>query len=170
MGLLDKAKEYEKKLKEEEEELEHVLYRKRRIVELDKSGRDEEEILGEKKRRVSPAGCRRKGSKFEREIAKKFAAAYKYTGDRIRRGNQTRFGHDGADVETPHFWVECKNHTRPNVRRAISQARDYIKKRNDNRWALAVTKGLREPVLATMYFDDFCKLVELAGLNVPEDF
>lgn len=128
-----------------------------------------------KKPRVSPAGCRRKGSKFESDIAKRFKIIYDYDGDRIRRGNQTRFGHDGADVETPHFWVECKNQARPNIKRALEQAKGYCVERKEDRWPVAVTKGFRGPTLVTMYFDDFEDLVRqlYSGeiqLKVPEDF
>lgn len=50
--------------------------------------------------------------------------------DAIRRGWQSRMGHDDPDVcGLPGFWVECKTGRQPNMRAAYKQAKADAKGR-----------------------------------------
>ena|SRR5690349_24045961 len=67
---------------------------------------------------MTGAGARRKGIKFEREIARQLRR--RWIG--AHRGRQERFGHDACDVENTPFWIECKRERRVNIQRAMEQA------------------------------------------------
>lgn len=103
-------------------------------------------------------GARSKGANFERLVAKKLVEA---TGLPAQRGlAQVRGGGaEVSDVEVDHFHIEAKNHIRCNIKQALKQASEDAKKSGKGKVPVAVTKDLREPILVTMYWNDWINLV-----------
>ena len=98
---------------------------------------------------------RRKGSDFERDIAKKFQEIF----PEAKRGlSQTRNGGEVPDVDGTPFWVECKN-SKQTPAAALRQAKQYIIKNKDPRKPLAVCKPLHGTIIVAMAFDDFIGLL-----------
>lgn len=91
--------------------------------------------------------------------------------ERIRRGNQTRFGHDDSDVKTPHFWVECKHHKRVDIKKAMRQAVDDMNRKGLDIIPIAVTRDNGKPIYVTMELSHFKDLV-ISGvdLKIPENY
>lgn len=107
---------------------------------------------------LSPAARRKKGHDFERRVA---ADLRKMFPD-AKRGLQTRNNVDLApDVDVPHFFVECKAQKQCNIRAALRQATEK-RKEDDERMAVAVCKDDRKPIMVTMLYDDWLKLIKLA--------
>jgi ribosomal protein L7/L12 len=103
---------------------------------------------------------RNKGKSWERTVAAAFRELF---GDQVRRGWQTREGHDEPDVTgVPRFHIEAKAHKLVNIAAAIRQAvTDRTKAKQDGKkWIVAVTKSDRCVPLATMPFDEFMELVK----------
>ncbi len=103
---------------------------------------------------MSGAHSRRKGAQWERELVHRFRDAMPNA--TVRRGLQSRSGHEAPDVDVPVFWVEAKHHKRTNSREAMRQAAAACP---PGRWAIAVTKDDHQPALVTMPLDDFLDLV-----------
>jgi len=99
---------------------------------------------------------RRKGRRWEQDVAAVFRALF---GQQVKRGWQTREGHDAPDVDGTPFHIEAKHHRTVNIAAAIKQALADRKANGDTRWVLAVTKSDRQVPLATMPFDEFMQLV-----------
>ena len=105
-----------------------------------------------------PKLSRDKGARWERKVAKAFADAFGV--DCRRSSGQSRFGTDAPDVHAPVFWIECKVGKSFSIPRALHQAADDMYHSSlSKRWALAVTKKDNEKPLATMYLEDFLRLV-----------
>ena len=68
---------------------------------------------------MRPGGSRRKGTRFEREIARLLSESL---GEDCRRGCQARDGSDSPDVLLDGWWIECKRGRRPNIMAAMEQA------------------------------------------------
>jgi hypothetical protein len=76
-----------------------------------------------KKRTASQRGkhSRRKGSTFEREVARILQPVY----PNAKRGiGQTRSASEVPDVQGTPWWVEAKHHRKVNIRKAFEQAID----------------------------------------------
>lgn len=97
---------------------------------------------------------RRKGATYERELVKRFREAM--PGAPIRRGLQYRDGAEAADVECPVFWVEAKRGKRPNIRKALEQAREACSK---GKIPIAVVRDDRAEATATLLLEDFLEFV-----------
>lgn len=94
-----------------------------------------------------------KGKTFEREVAVAFRKIY----PNARRGlAQPRNGSETPDVEGTPFWVESKVGQRISVQAALAQAAEA----KDERPPLAVCKVNGQPATATLYLNDFIKLIE----------
>lgn len=119
---------------------------------------------------------RAKGNRFENLIVGHFQDLYsdlnsKCKTERIRRGNQKRFGHDDSDVKTPHFWVECKHGKRTNIKKALSQSVNTMKKKGLSLIPIAVTRDNNMPILVTMSLAHFKKIVSSGvDLEIPDDW
>ena len=98
---------------------------------------------------------RNKGANFERELVHMFRDVMPEA--EIKRGFQYRGGQEACDVDAPKFWIEAKRHNRTNIKAALRQAMETCP---EGRWSLAICKDDRQPAMATMYLDDFLKLVE----------
>ncbi len=73
---------------------------------------------------------RRKGRRGEQLVAQFVREAMPEIASAIRRGWQSRLGHDDPDVcGLPGFWLECKTGRQPNMRAAYKQARSDAKGR-----------------------------------------
>lgn len=97
--------------------------------------------------------AKRKGSNFEREIARRLRAVF----PEAKRGFQFRSRNEAPDVDVPHFWIECKRMRLTQPRAALADAKACAPA---GRWPLAVCKDDREPAFVAMYFDDFIALLE----------
>lgn len=105
---------------------------------------------------MSGARSRRKGHRFEREVATAFRAAC--PGFDARRGLQSRDGSDAPDVIAPApFWVECKRGKRTSHRAALRQAQEAAPRGS---WLVAVCRDDREEATVSMPLSDFLELVE----------
>ena len=100
------------------------------------------------------ASSRRKGARFEREMVTRFRDAMPDA--TVRRGLQSRSGHEVADVDVPVFWPELKRHQRTNIREALRQA---IETAPPGRLPVAICKDDHQPATATLLLDDFLELV-----------
>lgn len=122
---------------------------------------------------------REKGKRWEREVARRFRDALPQHVDAIKRGaQQSRDGHDEADVRTPYFWPECKVGKAPPLMRALEQAEAEEGKARGVRAAggeqnperlvpVAVVKQDRHKPVALLRLDDFLELVRAAyGRNL----
>lgn len=99
-----------------------------------------------------------KGHRFAREVAAKMRSSMPgETG--IKRGFQFRRRDRAADVECPHFWLECKRGRKPVVRRALQQAIDDAGHASDGRVPVAVIRDDREEPFVCLLFEDFLDLV-----------
>ena len=107
-----------------------------------------------------------KGHTFERDIAKKFKDLYAlFFGSKIpfdfKRGIQSVDGTDAPDVETPHFYIECKFHSQePNIRKALEQAYK-ARKKTDKRYVIAITKTNYQKPIVGMYLEDFFNFIKM---------
>ena len=98
---------------------------------------------------------REKGKRWERDVATRFREAM--PGAEIKRGWQARSGSDAADVECPHFWIECKVGKRPPVVRALVQAEEAC---GDGPLVpIAVVKQDRQEPTVTLRLADFLDFV-----------
>lgn len=113
-----------------------------------------------KKKTLSPAARRKKGHDFERAIAKQLRTIFPES----KRGLQNRNNVDlNADVDVPHYFIECKAMVKCNFRAALRQAVER-RKPEDTRVPLAICKDDYKPITVTMYYDDFYDmLVKLHG-------
>ena len=101
------------------------------------------------------ARSRRKGIRFEREVAAAFRSAC--PGFDARRGFQPRSGAEAPDVILPApFWIECKRGKRTNHRAALRQAREAAPV---DCWPVAICRDDRSDALVTLAFSDFLELV-----------
>jgi hypothetical protein len=102
---------------------------------------------------------RRKGSSWEREVAKIFRERLGIP--TIKRGlGQARSASEVADVDgVPRLWVEAKNQKRVNLRAALEQATHAITKSKSSKMAIAVAKEDHKKPMIAMYLDDFLDLV-----------
>ena len=105
---------------------------------------------------MSGARSRRKGHRFEREVACLFSEAL---GVEARRGLQSRDGSEAPDVVVPGVpvWLELKRGRRPRIRGALRQA---VETAPPGAWPVAVTRADREEALATLRLED---LLEILG-------
>lgn len=105
---------------------------------------------------------RTKGHSFERKIAAMFREAL--PGCDARRGLQYRDGKECGDiVGVGGFQIECKCEIRANIRGGMRQAVAAMKK---GEMPLVVWKDDRQPIQATLPFDDFLEiLAELEALR-----
>lgn len=98
---------------------------------------------------------RAKGIAFEREVATAFQVVY----PGARRGlSQPRSGKETPDVEGTSWWIEAKRGRRPNVPRAIEQA----KAASDGRPVLVVSRADRGETLVTLRLTDALPLLAAA--------
>jgi len=97
---------------------------------------------------------RRKGRRFEQELARSFRAAM--PGAEVRRGLQSRGGEEVPDVECPIFWIEAKRGKKPNIRAALRQAADAAPK---DRVPLAVIRDDRQEAVVALSLENFIDLV-----------
>lgn len=103
--------------------------------------------------------ARRKGSAWERELAKLFRERLGIAS--IRRGlGQARSGGEVADVDgVPRLWIEAKNRKKVNVRAALEQAANAVAACKSDKLPVAILKeDHRKPVVA-MYLEDFMDLL-----------
>jgi nucleotide-binding universal stress UspA family protein len=100
---------------------------------------------------------RTKGKVFEREVAADLRAIY---GAQVKRGWQAREGTDAPDVENVPYWVECKHHQRVNVRAAVKQARDDVKKSKRELPILVVVKDNGQSPLAVVDWSLFVSMLK----------
>lgn len=107
---------------------------------------------------MSGLRSRRKGHGFEREVARRFRDIMPDAAENIRRGWQSRYGHDEPDVIVPFFTVECKAQKQPNIRAALAQAEENNKE--GLRWPAAICKSNRQEPTVTMRLDDWLELVK----------
>lgn len=117
------------------------------------------------------ASARRKGANFERELAHLLSDL---TGKMWVRGlNQTRGG--GAETSDvictthPHIHIEAKNQKRCNIKGAMEQAEEDIKKANKTATPIVITKDTGSDILVTMKFDDWIKYF-IAGEGLATEF
>lgn len=106
------------------------------------------------------ASQRTKGHNWEREVARRFREIMPDV--EVRRGQQGWGGEQGADVEVPGFWVECKVGKLTNPRAALKQAdedRLAAGERGVGRRPLAVCKDDRKPPFVMLSLEDFLDLV-----------
>lgn len=102
---------------------------------------------------MSGKHSRNKGARFERAMGKALAELYPGAARGI---DQRRHGAEDADVINTPWWVECKHHKVADIKAAYRQAtRD-----TDGRPVLIVTKDDRKPVLVTMEWCEFARLVQ----------
>lgn len=97
---------------------------------------------------------RRKGSDFERALVHVFREAM--PGAEVRRGLQSRGGHEVADVDCPVFFPEAKRGKKPNVRAALAQARAAAPQ---DRIPIAIVRDDRAEPFVSLGLDDFLELV-----------
>ena len=98
---------------------------------------------------------RRKGANMEREIARQMNERMPGLG--ARRSLQSRGAQDGADVDCPIFWVECKAGKKPNPRAALEQAmRDA---ETTGKIPVAVIRDDRRPAFAVLPWEDLLDLM-----------
>lgn len=102
---------------------------------------------------------RRKGARFEVEVAKAFAILF----PKARRGiGQARAAGEVADVEGTPFWPECKRGAGSTVDAALAQATEAT----DGRVPIAVIRRNGKRATASMFLDDY--LVLLAEHQLKE--
>ena len=102
--------------------------------------------------------ARRKGHNFERYIAKRLREEVYNGSPNIKRGHQTSIYDAVPDVETPHFWIECKCQKSPNPAKALEQAETDMDKAGDDKLPVAITKKDRRKPVATMWIEDIMQL------------
>jgi len=90
---------------------------------------------------------RTKGHNFERLVANIFKP---YFGG-ARRGIQYRDGSDAPDVVEAPWWIECKHQKNVSIKAALRQAKEA----SGHKPCITVTRGNREPIIVSMYIDDF---------------
>lgn len=100
---------------------------------------------------------RDKGARFERIIARQWRDAM--PGASIKRGFQSRGGHEVADLDVPYFWPELKCGAKPNIRAALAQA--VRGAHGSNRAPVAVVHDDGQETTATMRWSDFLKMASL---------
>jgi hypothetical protein len=96
-----------------------------------------------------------KGKRWERQVVKLLKKAM--PGEDIRRGWQSRGGHESPDVDCPVFWVECKSGKKPNPRAALKQA---ICDCSPGRIPVAVIKDDRQDPFVVMTMEGWLELVQ----------
>ncbi len=104
------------------------------------------------------AASRRKGSRFELEVANALKPIY----PGARRGLQFQHGGLVPDVDGTPFWVECKVGKNPPLRPALEQA---IRDCHDDRTPIAVVKQDRLPAIVLMRWADWLELAEARERN-----
>lgn len=98
---------------------------------------------------------RRKGARFEKEIAQAFRAVG-YAG--AKRGlGQARAANEVPDVDAhPRLWPELKRHRRTNPRAALAQAVEAAA--SSGRLPVAICRDDGEDATVTLRFVDFLEL------------
>jgi hypothetical protein len=105
-----------------------------------------------------------KGRAWEQAVAREFRAALPDMAEQIKRGWQSRAGHDAPDVDVPGLWVECKAHRKCDLVAALAQAE--VAAAGTGRVPVAICKDDRQRPTVTMYHEDFYELVrELFALR-----
>ena len=99
------------------------------------------------------ASQRRKGSRWERELASRLRE--KLYPDAHRGIGQARSGGEVCDVEGTPWWIEAKAGRATNVWAALRQAREAT----DGRPPLVVAKRDREGVVVCLALEDFEALI-----------
>ena len=104
---------------------------------------------------------RRKGKTFEQVVAREIREMLNDIGlsgvaEHVKRGWQTREGHDAPDIDGTGFWIETKHHARVNVQKAVKQAFEARNAAKSDRAPLLVAKDTSkgEPI-AVMGWADF---------------
>jgi len=103
---------------------------------------------------------RNKGKRFEREVADRMRALFPEAAASIKRGWQSRAGHDAADVEgVPYLWIEAKAHRVAPLRPALTQAIEARDAAKSTKLPVAICKSDREAPVVVMLLEDFEALV-----------
>lgn len=136
----------------------------------------EEDLKAERSKRGKRS--KNKGRRWEQEVAREVRAIF---GPVVLRGNQSRDGAEGADVDGSPFWFECKHEQMVNWRSAMRQAEDAVAEANDARPCVVVANEDKKPPgwkvgepstppMVFMKFDDFLDLVsEWWGIKTEPD-
>lgn len=97
---------------------------------------------------------RRKGHDFERGMVHELREVY---GAIVRRGlGQARAANEVPDIDGTPFWLELKHHHRPNIPAALAQA---ARDSGGRRPPMAITRATNGPVIVSLRFEDFVRLV-----------
>jgi hypothetical protein len=83
---------------------------------------------------------RRKGRKWQAELAKRWRDLGLWIAARSTQGEQRAYGALGADVEGTPFYVEAKHRRAAQPLQALRQAEDEAFERNDARPCIAVVR------------------------------
>ena len=107
-----------------------------------------------------------KGNRGERTVAAKLREALPELADQIKRGWQARLGSDSCDVAgLPGFWIECKSGKRPDLRKAIEQAKRDAQGRA---WPLAVVQDdYAKDRLVVLHLSAFLRIMRSAYGFLP---
>ena len=109
---------------------------------------------------MSGSHSRRKGARFEREVAAELREALPGV-DVIRHGETQRDGTGSVpDVQARGILAaEVKHHgARPNIVRELETAQE---RREPGEWAVGVVKADRRKPIAAMYLEDLLELLSL---------
>lgn len=123
-------------------------------------------------RKQNARRSKRKGSTWEREVARRVREEFGLSEEECKRGlGQARAAGEVADVDgVPGWWLECKHMKLCNLRAALRQA---VKAVPDDRVPVAICKddpsgvGERAEVFAVLRFDDWLKLVAKTMPKAP---
>ena len=116
------------------------------------SSKEDDAISEEASRRGRAS--RRKGSGFERDVAKQINEAL--PGAKAKRGLQYRGGDNIPDVECPLLHIECKRGKRPNPRAALAQAIEGCER---GKLPIAIIRDDRSDPFAVMLWTDVLELL-----------
>ena len=101
---------------------------------------------------------RDKGKRFEQKVARLFRKAFPHRADKIKRGQQTRYGTDAPDIEwADPYWPECKHDERISPWAAIRQA---VNDAPEGRVPVAICKKNRKAPIAVMLLEDWFDLIK----------
>lgn len=111
---------------------------------------------------MTGAGSRRKGAAFERALVHRLREVFPDAP--IRRGLQSRGGHEVPDVDVPGWHVEAKHHRRVNLRAALAQA---IADARPGRVPVAICKDNRSEPVVVLRLGDFLALLGRRATPAP---